>query len=299
VTRVVCVGLAVLDVVFEVEHLPAGSGKNFARALRHVGGGPAANGAVTVSRLGGSAAFVGAVGDDVTGTRIAADLAAEAIDTTYLEVVAGTTSPTSAVLVDAAGERMIVNHLDPSLHAGAAADASAFVGADAVLADLRWPAGAQVGLEAAAASGVPGVLDYDLTTPIDDAPLLAAASHIAFAAPALAARSGTSDPADGLRWMAERTDAWVAVTVGADGVYWLDDGTVRHLPAFSVEVVDTLGAGDVFHGALALALANGRPPRDAVHQASAAAALKCTRPGGRAGIPDADALTTFLTNQGR
>jgi len=296
-TRVVCVGLAVLDVVFEVATLPSGPGKNFARGLRHVGGGPAANGAVTVARLGGAAAFVGAVGDDLTGTRIAEDLTAEGIDTSHLEVVAGSTSPTSAVMVDAVGERMIVNHLDASLHAGATADASAFAGADAVLADLRWPAGARVGLEAAARAGVPGVLDYDLTTPIDDAPLLAAASHIAFAAPALEARSGSSDPADGLTRMAERTDAWVAVTVGADGLYWLDDGTVRHLPAFDVEVVDTLGAGDVFHGALALTLANGRPPADALYEASAAAALKCTQPGGRAGIPDADALTTFLTNR--
>lgn len=296
-TRVVCVGLAVLDVVFEVATLPSGPGKNFARGLRHVGGGPAANGAVTVARLGGAAAFVGAVGDDLTGTRIAEDLTAEGIDISNLEVVAGTTSPTSAVMVDAVGERMIVNHLDASLHAGATTDASAFAAADAVLADLRWPAGARAGLEAAAAAGIPGVLDYDLTTPIDDAPLLAAASHIAFAAPALEARSGSSDPADGLVRMAERTDAWVAVTVGADGVYWLDDGTVRHLPAFDVEVVDTLGAGDVFHGALALALANGRPPADALDEASAAAALKCTRPGGRAGIPDADALTTFLMNR--
>ncbi len=298
-TRVACVGLAVLDLVFEVPTLPSGPGKNFARDLRHVGGGPAANGAVTVARLGGTATFVGAVGDDLTGTRIADDLTAAGIDTSNLEVVAGTTSPTSAVMVDAVGERMIVNHLDPSLHAGATADAAAFRGADAVLADLRWPAGARVGLEAAAAARIPGVLDYDLTTPIDDAPLLAAASHIAFAAPALEARSGASDPADGLARMAERTDAWLAVTVGAHGVYWLDDGTVRHLPAFDVEVVDTLGAGDVFHGALALSLANGRPPGDAVHEASAAAALKCTRPGGRAGIPDADALTTFLTNRGR
>lgn len=298
-SRVVCVGLAVLDVVFEVCTLPSGPGKNFARGLRHVGGGPAANGAVTVARLGGSAAFVGAIGDDAAGIRIAEDLAAECVDISNLEVVAGTTSPVSAVMVDAAGERMIVNHLDPSLHARATADASAFAGADAVLADLRWPAGARVGLEAAARAGIPGVLDYDLTTPTDDSTLLEAASHIAFAAPALEARSGTSDPADGLVRMAEGTDAWVAVTVGADGVYWVEDGTVHHLPAFDVEVVDTLGAGDVFHGALALALANARPPREAVHDASAAAALKCTRPGGRAGIPHTDELTTFLTNRGR
>jgi sulfofructose kinase len=99
--------------------------------------------------------------------------------------------------------------------------------------------------------------------------------------------------------MAAVTDAWLAVTAGADGVYWLDGDVLRHDLAFDVRVVDTLGAGDVFHGALALSLGRGQSPDDAVRFASAAAALKCTRPGGRVGIPDADALTTFLSTQGR
>jgi sulfofructose kinase len=134
------VGLAVLDTVFDVPTLPSTAGKHFARGLRYVGGGPAANGAVTVARLGGRAAFVGAVGDDLTGTRIKDGLVADAVDTSYLEVVAGATSPTSAVMVDARGERMIINHLDVSLHADATADSDAFVYAD-VRAELWALAG--------------------------------------------------------------------------------------------------------------------------------------------------------------
>jgi len=92
-----------------------------------------------------------------------------------------------------------------------------------------------------------------------------------------------------------RTDAWLAVTLGDEGVVWLDDGgAVRTCPAFDVDVADTLGAGDVFHGAFALALAEERPIDEAVRRASAAAALKCTRFGGRAGIPTATEVDDFL-----
>jgi sulfofructose kinase len=293
--HVVAVGLAVSDRVFDVDALPTTAGKHFARGLRHVGGGPAANGAVTVARLGGRAGFVGCVGDDADGRRIVADLRAEGVATDHVRVVAGVGSPTSAVMVDPAGERMIVNFLDPALQSGAAIDATPFADADAVLADMRWPVGALAGLTAAAARGVPGVLDYDSAPPQDDLPVLTAATHVAFAAPALAARTRTHDPIEGLRRAAELTDAWSCVTLGSDGVRWIEDGEPRHLAAFEVTAVDTLGAGDVFHGALALELGRGLPEPDAVRLASAAAALKCTRPGGRDGIPHAADLAAFLT----
>jgi sulfofructose kinase len=77
-------------------------------------------------------------------------------------------------------------------------------------------------------------------------------------------------------------------------VYWLEPERVRHLPAFAVEVVDTLGAGDVLHGAFALGLARGEPIEDALGFACAAAALKCSRPGGRAGAPSANEVEGFL-----
>ena len=71
-------------------------------------------------------------------------------------------------------------------------------------------------------------------------------------------------------------------------------GAVQKFPAFRVEVADTLGAGDVFHGAFALGLAEDRPIADVIRRASAAAALKCTRFGGRAGIPTVREVEAFL-----
>lgn len=294
-THVVCVGLAVLDLVFQVETFPTAAGKHFASGLHQVGGGPAANGAVTVARLGGQASFVGAVGDDVGADRILAGLRAEGVGVDHVVRVPGATSPLSAVLVDPAGERLIVNHRDPRLHADVDLPDAAVAEADAVLGDLRWPAGAADALAVAKGSGLPAVLDYDSADLADDAALLAGATHIAFAQPALAARTGTDDPAEGLRRIAQATDAWVAVTLGGDGVVWLEpDGQDRHLAAFAVDVVETLGAGDVFHGALALHLADGVPEDLAVERASAAAALKCAHAGGRDAIPTAADVAALL-----
>jgi sulfofructose kinase len=77
----------------------------------------------------------------------------------------------------------------------------------------------------------------------------------------------------------------VAVTDGANGAHWRQGGGIRHRPAFAVNSVDTLAAGDVFHGGFALALAEGQDEAESMRFASAAAALKCTRFGGIAGAP--------------
>jgi sulfofructose kinase len=114
-----------------------------------------------------------------------------------------------------------------------------------------------------------------------------------FGEDALRSTTGAVDLADGLRAVAERTGAMLAVTAGADGVVWLDHGTVHRLPAFEITAVDTTGAGDTFHGAFALALAEGADDASALRFAAAAAAVKCTRPGARRGIPtrtDVEAL---------
>lgn len=275
---VVTVGLAVLDLVLGVDRFPSAPGKQFARSSALVGGGPAATAAVAVARLGGRAMFVGRIGDDPVGGLILHDLATEGVRTDAVGVVSGATSPMSSVLVDATGERSIVNHLDPGLHLDPPGPLPA---GDAYVADVRWPAGAEAAMVEAAERGVPGVLDLDRTDRGVPEAAVSAASHVVAAADAFDA-----DPEDTLEALAQRTAAAVAVTAGARGVARLVDGRVRWLAPPAVEVVDTLGAGDVFHGAFALALAEGRDDLRALRFASAAAAVKCTRPGGRAGIPN-------------
>jgi sulfofructose kinase len=198
------------------------------------------------------------------------------------------------VIVDARGERMIVNHLDPSLPADAKwLPSAARVGARVVLADTRWPEGALAALVAARAAGLPAVLDADRPVPADGA-LLRAATHVAFSSDALADLTGIGDASLALAEVARGLTGWCCVTAGGDGVYSYEQGRLRHDPAFEVPVVDTLGAGDVWHGAFALALAEGLLETGAVRFASAAAALKVQRSGGRLGVPTRAELDAFL-----
>jgi sulfofructose kinase len=200
----------------------------------------------------------------------------------------------SAVIVDARGERMIVNNLDPALPADPAwLPVPATLGARAVLADTRWPQGALAALLAARAAGLPAVLDADRPIPPDGA-LLRAATHVAFSTDALADYTGIADPARALAQVARDLPGWCCVTAGGDGVYAMESGGLRRYAAFDVPVVDTLGAGDVWHGAFALALAEGRDEPAAMRIASAAAAIKVQRAGGRAGVPTRAELDDFL-----
>jgi sulfofructose kinase len=97
--------------------------------------------------------------------------------------------------------------------------------------------------------------------------------------------AGMHDLAAALVQVRALTDAFLAVTDGTNDMLWLDGATPRALSVFKVDVVDTLGAGDVFHGAFALMLAEGQSERDAMRFAAAAAAVKCTRFGGITGAP--------------
>lgn len=292
--RVVCVGNAVLDYVFHIDALPAAPGKYPARAFTAVGGGPAASAAVTIARLGGVAVLCSRLGQDPSARLIEEELRAFGVDTQHCKRYAKCQSSVSAVLLEPDGERTVINRLDPDLPT--ASDWLPELPRDtgAVLADTRWPEGALALLQGARERAVPAILDAD--APIDiDSPLLSAASHIALSSQGLAQLGDPRDPPALLRALRQRTGAWVGVTQGGEGtLYVTDDGSTQRVPAYAVTPVDTLGAGDVWHGAFALALAEGRDEAVAVAFASAAAALKVSRPGGRQAIPVRAELDDWL-----
>jgi len=284
VAVVALTGLCVLDQIFAVDRLPAGAGKHFATAYRETLGGIAANAAMAIARLGGTARLFSRVGDDEAGRRVCRWLERAGVEVGTIELADGCQTPRSTVCVDRDGERQIVNHKDPALFA--AAPTFDVGGADAAMADLRWPAGTGALLDASRSRGVPRLLDVDQAPETADI-ALEAASHLVFGEAALRALSGDADPARGLTAVHRQMPASaVAVTCGGDGIWWRgavgDDG---HIAAHAVPVVDTLGAGDVFHGAAALALAEGMNFADALAFANAAAAVKVTRPSGPEHLP--------------
>jgi sugar/nucleoside kinase (ribokinase family) len=125
--------------------------------------------------------------------------------------------------------------------------------------------------------------------------LLNASSHLVFSAEALHATAGMQDNEQALRRIAKLTHSFVAVTLGAHGMNWLDgEGQFRRMAGFPVHTVDTLGAGDIFHGAFALAIAEGAGIEPAMRFAAAAAALKCTRFGGAFAAPSRAEVENLL-----
>lgn len=293
--RVSCVGVAVLDLVYGVERLPTGDDKIQAHSRIESGGGMAANAAAAVARLGGDARWFGRLGDDSIGGRILDGLRVAGVDTRGARLVPGEESSHSMILIDGAGNRAIILYRSESLPPDASwLPLDDIVAADAVLADIRWIDGAIRALDAARRAGRPAILDADISK--DPAAIDAArvATHAVYSSPGLAGIFGTADPAEGLRLAAAHTP-FVAVTLGREGVLWRGgDGVLHRIPAFPVAALETLGAGDVFHGAFALGLAEGRPEPDALRFAAAAAAVKCGRAGARDSYPFRHEVETCL-----
>ena len=293
--RVLCLGMSALDAIYRVPRIPTKPTKVLATGFSECGGGMAANASVAVARLGGGAHYWGRVGADELGARILAQLAAERVETTCVRRVPDCVSPSAAILVADDGERLVCAYNDPRLDPDASwlplAKVRHFA---AVLADVRWPAGAAAVLEVARAAGLPAILDGDVGPPEAIRDLARRASHVAFSEPGLALVSGTDAPGEGLRRMAGETAALVGVTLGPDGFLWRDGDQERRETAPAITAVDTLAAGDVWHGAFALALGEGRDVATAARFANAAAALKCTRFGGRQGAPSRAEVEALL-----
>ena len=299
---IICLGHTALDRIYRVPHLPAGSTKVRALAFGEVGGGMAANAACAMSRLLDpsvhSVEFWGRTGEDSAGRIMREEFGQYAVGIAHLRAFPGCMSSQSAVMVDAAGERMIVNYRgdvptdDVSwLPFGRVRDAAA------VLVDVRWLEGAFAVLQAARLAGVPSVLDADL----GDVPIVRAlvplADHAIFSEPGLVNWHGGDDTETALRAAVAGGAKIAGVTRGDKGPTMLIDGQFHHVPAFPVRVVDTLAAGDIFHGAYTLALAEGKPALEAARFASAAAAIKCSRQGGREGAPTRAEVEALLRTQ--
>ncbi|GES49701.1 ribokinase [Rhizobium sp. NBRC 114257] len=287
--HVLCVGAAVLDTLFRVRTLPQGQGKVLPYDMLQIAEGMASSAAYAIIRLGGKASLWGAVGRDDTGERIIRDLDAAGIDVGGMSRIEGARSAVSTILVDDDGERLIVPFYDPELHhtvkAFSADEIAAF---DAVLVDVRWPALALQVLKTARAMGRPAILDGDVAPDGVIEELAPEATHIIFSEPAAQRIAGTSDVPEMARRLKQRFDhAFICVTAGAAGSHWFDEqnNTVTHCPTISIKAVDTLAAGDIFHGAFALAIAEGMAPADAIRFSSIAAAIKCESFGGRSGSP--------------
>jgi sugar/nucleoside kinase (ribokinase family) len=293
---VLCAGGAVQDIVMRVEAFPKAGHKVQASEYVVTIGGQSGNAAVAAARLGALTFYAGTLGapDDPVAGEIVAALEKNGVDCSGTVRVPGAQSSVSLILLDAQGEKMIATRRDSGLNDARLPNIPALVArADAVLADNRYPLFAVPVCEAAKARGIPRVLDFDKPTAFDD-PLLLLSTHVIASADAAREAAGETDLRAALKKMGQHLGCFLAITDGPAGYYWLDGGQVRHAKAFKVDVVDTLGAGDVFHGAFTLRLAETGDEVEAMKFASAAAAIKCTRFGGTTGAATREEVESFL-----
>jgi sugar/nucleoside kinase (ribokinase family) len=299
--KILCAGGAVQDVVMRVDEFPTPGIKVQASDFLITSGGQAGNAAVAVARLGGQCSYIGALGDrdDEVANTIVKTFAGENIDVSRALRVPGARSSVSLIMIDAKGEKMIATRRDQGLSKAVPDDPKAAVaGLDAVLLDNRYSNITLPICEAAKARGIPRVLDFDKSTPADD-PLMLASTHVICSADALRGATKLQDIGAALLKLGENYGGFLAATDGPNGVYWIDGGKVRHMDAFKVEAIDTLGAGDTFHGAFTFRLVETGDVIESMRFAAVAAAIKCTRFGGLCGAPTRAEVDAFLKARGQ
>jgi sulfofructose kinase len=274
---VVCLGSVVMDHTFYVDDIVQPPSKNRARSYALGAGGLAANASIAVSRLGGNCIFWGRVGDDLNGRPLLNALAEQGVDVSQCRLAPGGRTPVSAVLVDPVGERSIYSYRGENL--GTEPDwlpLHLIDTAQAFLCDPRWPEGAARALDHARAKGIPTVIDGEKTEMRILLDLIPRVDHAVFSVPGLGNFAPGQKPADALRKAIDFGCQVAAVTQGEKGTLWMtrDDPTPRRTPAFRVAATNTTGAGDVFHGAYALAIAEGQTIEQVMRFSSAAGALR-------------------------
>jgi sulfofructose kinase len=300
-----CVGHASVDHHFEIEAFAAQPTKTPAKTYRQIVGGMAANASMGMARLGLPVRLIGRVGDDDAG-RFIEQAVRELGIISHLEAVPGGHTSVSSVIVDERGERQIFNHRGNALALAHPLNTRLLEGAKGVLTDPRWDAGAAAALMWARENGVLCMLDADVAPQQVLRSLVPLAQWAVFSQPGLACYSpDTTDISAGLHAALDAGATSAMVTLGEHGAAWMHQSERRlHTQdSFKVHVLDTTGAGDVFHAALCFALSQlDRPApaiqeRQAIRFACAAAALKCMKRHGALGAPTRADVLRFLDTQ--
>jgi ribokinase len=297
--RVTVLGSLNMDISVTVPRLPVPGATVLGSAARFTPGGKGANQAVAAARLGAGVRMAGCVGDDDFGRQLLAALRAEGVDAGHVRTVAGVPTGLAMISVDAAGENVITvapgaNH---EVGAGEVAAAAGRPGDVLVIcAEIPVPA-IKAAIKAARARGARCVLNLAPAPPEAAAIVAGGVDWLVVneteAAAVLGRRvDGLKDAGEAATGLLEAGARHAVVTAGAHGAALAlgretadTADTAETVEAFRVEAVDTVGAGDTFVGALAVALAAGIPAAEAVRAAAAAAATAATRPGAQAGMP--------------
>jgi len=298
-------GIVAVDDLFYVARFPEPDTKRPMLAERRQGGGLTGTALVAAARLGARAAYCGVMGEDDLAAFTLAELEREGVDCSVVQRRPGARPIHAVIIVEqATGQRTILY-----THAGFVTPAADDISEELIascrvlMMDGYAGAGGVRAGQIARRLGIPFVADIERLEEPTTLALFELADHLIIGAETAAQATGAREPAAAAAILARSDRACCAVTAGALGCWYAaSDGrsepSVRHFPAFPVNVVDTTGCGDVFHGAYAAALARGERIERAIQVATAAAGMKATQPGGRPGIPTWTAVESFLAARG-
>ena len=291
-------GIATIDDLIYVAHYPPPNVKVPALRRERQCGGLTMTALVAASRLGARCAYAGQLGDDELSRTVLQAMQAEGIDTAQA-VHVDEARPVVSTIIVGDGTRNIFPHHHPIEGAHPTLPPAEIIRACKVLfVDHVGIPGHLRAAQIAREAGIDVVSDIESDAHPQAYELLGLVNHLIVSEDFAYALTHTHDPAEAVRRLHTPSRALVAVTCGAQGCWFQADGVrdVLHQPAFAVNVVDTTGCGDVFHGAYAAALAQGMGPSERIRFASAAAALKATQRGGQAGAPTRQAVHQFLAS---
>jgi len=292
-TRVLVVGSINMDLVVQTQTFPKLGQTLFGKGFATHAGGKGANQAVAAARLGARVTMLGRVGNDAFGQELKARLAAESIDTHWVDETAHASTGVASITVCGADNAIIVVPGANARLSPADLDAAepAFAETDVVLAQLEVPlVTVERAAELATRHGKPFILNPAPAAPVPES-LLARCALITPNEYELGTALGK--PATRWKELLPTLPGRVVMTKGADGAYFEDaHGITRHQAAFPVTPVDTTGAGDTFNGALAAFWQGGLA--EAVRHGCAAGALSVTKPGAQGGMPTLAELMAFL-----
>lgn len=291
--RISAAGVCCLDHIFVAPQIPWGDSTHASDYLIQ-GGGLAATALVTCARLGARCDLFSLLGDDEVGDRIVGELEDENISTLGIIRDEGKSSPFSFVHVDEHnGERTIFHHRDPELRSTwVGTDFSVIGKSNALVIDDYFPQLALCSAREARERGIPVLADFN---PRRDNKELLRFVDVLIAPRHFAALTGYDEDLDGaLDAIHDYGPTTAVITLGGEGCVYSDELGHGRAGAYNVDVVDTTGAGDVFHGAFAYGLARGWETVRCADFASAVAATKCTKMGGRTGIPSLVEVLEFL-----
>ncbi len=291
---VLCVGAGTYDLVYSVERDPYPDEKIRANSFTGCGGGPAANAAITVSRLGLQSAFVGYLGNDIFGNAHLKELQRDGVNTDF--VTRGEySSALSVVMVKPDGRRSLINYRTPeSFLAEGSVDLTS-IDAKVILFDGHEPYISPSLANSARQRGVITLLDAGSIHPGTEE-LAGLVDYLVCSESFGFGFSGESNEEKALEELSVYAPN-VVITLGHRGLVWKNADGSGHEKTCNIKAVDTTGAGDVFHGALAACLAEKREWRESLAYASAAGALCCTRIGARLGIPTREEVDGFLAGK--